>query len=413
MLKVWPATAARPLGWPTGLAAMAHRDYRLLWAGSAVSHTGHWMQQVAIGWLVFDMTGSGAYLGLAGFLRSIPQLFLSVPGGIMADRTDRRRLLGACQGTTAALTLVLALLVQSGRAGIWSVLTLTFLLGCTMALTFPVRQTLVPNTVPREDLASAVGLNSAGNNLTRTLGPAIAGALLSTVGVAICFFLQAAGLIFAFWTSLAMRISPRERALAPASPRQDLVEGWRYVRATPAVWGLLLSAAVPTALGMPYMALLPMFARDYGIGAGGLGALMTVLGCGSIAGSVGFAAAGDFARKGPIMLLSAGVFGLTLLALAGSGSLPLALVSLFAAGCASSVYQATNNTLLQTIVPDALRGRVISAYNLTWGLMPLGTLPLGWLADQAGAPLAVGVAGGLCLVFSVAAALRLPQLRAL
>jgi MFS family permease len=407
------ATAERPLRWPASLSAMAHRDYRLLWSGSSVSHTGHWMQQVAIGWLVFDMTGSGAYLGLASFLRAIPQLFLSIPGGIMADRVDRRKLLGTCQGITAALTLVLALLIQSGQAQIWSVLTLTFLLGCTMALTFPVRQTLVSNTVPREDMANAIGLNSAGNNLTRTLGPALAGALISTVGVAICFFLQAAGLIFAFWTSLAMRLPPREGAVARGSPLNDLAEGWRYVRATPAVWGLLLSAAVPTALGMPYMALLPMFARDYEIGAGGLGALMTVLGCGSIAGSIGFAAAGDFPRKGPIMLLSGGAFGLTLLALAASGSLPLALVSLFAAGCASSIYQATNNTLLQTLVPDGLRGRVIAAYNLTWGLVPLGTLPLGWLADFTGAPLAVAVAGSLCTLFSVAAALRLPQLRAL
>ncbi len=120
---------------------MAHRDYRLLWAGSAVSHTGHWMQQVAIGWLVFDMTGSGAYLGLAGFLRAIPQLFLSVPAGIMADRVDRRRLLGVCQSITAVLTPVLALLIQSGAVQLWSVLTLTFLPGATSALTFTVRPT--------------------------------------------------------------------------------------------------------------------------------------------------------------------------------------------------------------------------------------------------------------------------------
>src|SRR5262245_46456773 len=192
MLKVWPARIERAPRWPAGLAALAHRDYRLLWSGSATTQTGNWMQQVAIGWLVFEMTGSGAYLGLAGFLRSIPQLFLSVPAGVMADRTDRRRLLATWQGATAALTLLLALLVQSGRAEIWSLLTLTFLIGCTMAMTFPVRQTLVPNTVPPADLASAVGLNSAGNNLTRTLGPAIAGLLLSTVGAAICFFLQAA-----------------------------------------------------------------------------------------------------------------------------------------------------------------------------------------------------------------------------
>jgi predicted MFS family arabinose efflux permease len=260
--------------------------------------------------------------------------------------------------------------------------------------------------VPREDLANAVGLNSANNNLNRTLGPALAGILVTSVGVAACFFLQAAGLFFGLWTSLAM-------VARPGSPLGDLAEAWAYVRGTPAVAGLLLSALVPTALGMPYMALLPMFARDLGIGAGGLGMLMTVLGCGSIAGSVVFSAAGDFRGKGRVMLLSAGAFGLALLGLAGSATLPLTLASLFGAGFASSLYQAANNTLLQSIVPDALRGRVLSAYILTWGVMPLGTLPLGWLADQAGAPAAVGLAGALVVLFSAAVALRVPVVRTL
>src|SRR5439155_22793796 len=169
---------------------------------------------------------------------------------------------------------------------------------------------------------------------------------------------------------------------------------------------------VPTLFGMPYMALLPMFARDLDIGAGGLGLLMAVMGCGSILGSVAFTAAGDFQRKGRVMLLCAGAFGGTLVCLSLSGSLGLALCSLLGAGFTSAIYQATNQTLLQSIVPDHLRGRVIAAYNLTWGLMPLGTLPLGWLADQTGPSVAVALAGGLCAVLSVAAAARLPPVRA-
>jgi MFS family permease len=395
------------------LSAFAHRDYRLLFAGTAATQTGNWMQQVALGWLVLDLTGSGLYLGLAGFLRSIPQLFFSIPGGILADRTDRARLLAVTQGLSALLSLVLALLIWSGRIEIWQVLLLTFLIGSAMALLFPVRQALVSTAVPRADLANAVGLNSANNNLNRTLGPALAGILVTSVGVAACFFLQAAGLFFAFWTSLAMRVPPQERVARPGSPLVDLAEAWAYVRGTPEVAGLLLSALVPTALGMPYMALLPMFARDLGIGAGGLGILMTVLGVGSIAGSIAFSAAGDFRGKGRVMLLSAGAFGLALLGLAGSVTLPLTLASLFGTGFASAIYQAANNTLLQSIVPDALRGRVLSAYILTWGVMPLGTLPLGWLADQAGAPTAVGLAGALVVLFSAAVALRLPAVRAL
>jgi MFS family permease len=372
-----------------------------------------WAQQVATGWLILDMTGSGFYLGLAGFLRSIPQLFLSIPGGILADRVDRNKLLGICQGIAAVLTLALALLIASGHVQVWQVLVLTFVIGSAMALVFPVRQTLVSNSVPREDLANAVALNSAALNMTRTAGPAMAGALISTVGVPICFFLQAGGLVLSFWSSMAMRFPARDGAARSTTPLGDLAEGWAYIRSSPSVSGLLLTATVPTCFGMPYMALLPMFARDLDIGAGGLGLLMTVMGIGSILGSVAFTAAGDFKRKGRVMLICSGAFGVTLLGLAASVGLYTALLSLLAAGFTSAVYQATNQTLLQSIVPDALRGRVISAYNLTWGMMPLGTLPLGWLADSTGAPFAVAVAGGLCLLFSIAAAARLPSMRAL
>jgi predicted MFS family arabinose efflux permease len=237
--------------------------------------------------------------------------------------------------------------------------------------------------------------------------------LIVTVGVPICFFLQAIGLFLSYWTSVVMKLPPREIAASRASPRADLLEGWAYIRANPTVSGLLLTAIVPTAFGMPYMALLPMFARDLDIGPGGLGLLMTVMGVGSIVGSVVFTAAGDFKRKGRVMLVCAGAFGATLLCLAASAGLVLALVSLLAAGFTSAIYQATNQTLLHSIVPDHLRGRVISAYNLTWGMMPLGTLPLGSLADYTGAPFAVGVAGALCLAFACLAFLRLPAMRAL
>jgi MFS family permease len=406
--------AARPRGrWPSSLAALAHRDYRLLWTGTALTQTGQWAQQVATGWIVLDMTGSGFYLGLAGFLRSIPQLFFSIPGGILADRVDRARLLAICQGISAVLTLVLAVLIASGDVQLWQILGLTFVIGSTMSLIFPVRQTLVSNAVPRHELANAVALNSAGLNLTRTLGPAMAGALMVTVGAALCFFLQAIGLIVSFWTSLAMRLPPRPASAALGGPRADFVEGWRYIRETPTVSALLTISLVPTAIGMPYMALLPMFARDLEIGAGGLGILMTVMGLGSIAGSVVFAAIGDLEHKGRVMLAMAGAFGGSLLCLGASGGLVPALASLLGAGFTSAIYQATNQTLLQSIVPDGLRGRVISAYNLIWGIMPLGTLPLGWLADYTGAPIAVGVAGMLVVVITAAAAVRLPQLRTL
>ncbi len=405
-------TAVGPAGRVGSLGALAFRDYQLLFAGTFTTQTGNWMQSVAIGWLILEMTGSGFFLGLAGFLRSIPQLLFSIPGGILADRVDRTRLLAIAQGLASLLTTALAVVVWLRWGDIWTILLLTFLIGTSLSMVFPVRQTLVSTSVPPAYLASAVGINSANNNLTRTLGPALAGILLTQVGAAFCFFLQAGGLLFSFVTSLLMRV-PRTTRGTRGTPLGDLVDGWSYIRSTPPVRGLLLSALVPTALGMPYMALLPMFARDLDIGASGLGFLMTVLGVGSISGSVAFSLAGDFRAKGPVLLVSGGLFGFSLLGLAAANGLLAALVTLFLAGATSAIYQATNNTLLQTMVPDAYRGRVMSAYIMTWGVMPLGTLPLGWAADFIGAPFAVGIAGGLVVAFSLFAALRLSEVRRL
>lgn len=405
-------TTVRPAGRASSLGALAFRDYQLLFAGTFTTQTGNWMQSVAIGWLILEMTGSGFFLGLAGFLRSIPQLLFSIPGGILADRVDRTRLLAIAQGLAALLTIALALVVWLRWGDVWTILLLTFLIGTSLSMVFPVRQTLVSTSVPPAYLASAVGINSANNNLTRTLGPALAGILLTQVGAAFCFFLQAGGLLFSFATSLLMRV-PRTTRVTRGTPLSDLIDGWTYIRSTPPVRGLLLSALVPTALGMPYMALLPMFARDLGIGASGLGFLMTILGVGSIAGSVAFSLAGDFRAKGPVLLVSGGLFGISLLGLAAASGLLAALVTLFLAGATSAVYQATNNTLLQTMVPDAYRGRVMSAYIMIWGIMPLGTLPLGWAADFVGASFAVGIAGALVTAFSMFAAVGLSEVRRL
>ncbi|HEY3082962.1 MAG TPA: MFS transporter [Chloroflexota bacterium] len=393
-------------------AALAHREYRLLWLGSAASHTGDWMHQVALGWLVLDLTGSAYYLGLAAFARAVPQLALSLPAGVLADRADRRRLLGAGQGAMAALTLLLALLVAAGDARVGPILGLVFLVGCAGALTVAARQTLLPGTVPREALANAVGLHALVSTSTRTLGPALAGALLATVGVAACFFAQAVSLALALATSLAMRPPPREAAPSGRpGPLADLAEAWRYVRRAPDVSGLLLAAAVPAGLGMPYLTLLPLFARDWGVGAAGLAVMVAAAGAGSTAGALAFALAGDARRQGYVLLLSGGLFGAALLALAASDGLVLALPGLLGAGFASAVYQATNNTLLQLTAPDALRGRVMSAYALCWGMTPLGALLQGWLAERLPITLVIGVAGALCLAFSLAVALWLPRVR--
>ena len=398
---------------PKPLSALAYRDYQLLWLGTFTTQTGQWVQVVAIGWLMLELApiDSGFYLGLAGFLRSVPQLFFSLPAGIMADRVDRRRLLIISQGIAAGLTLFLTVLVASGQIQVWQLLLLTFLIGSAMAMVFPVRQTLVSSTVPKRELASAVALNSTNNNVTRTLGPALAGVMIAAVGVPICFLAQSVGLFVSFVTTIMMRIPPRVLTRARSSPMGDLREAFAYIRRTPTVSGLLLAAAVPTVLGMPYLSLLPLFARDLEIGATGLGLLMTVVGVGSIAGSVLLTAMGTTRRIGWIMLATAAGFGISLLCLAASNSVATAMVSLIFTGGFSAIYQAANNTLLQSTVPDALRGRVLSFYILTWGLMPLGTLPLGWLSDQMSAAFSVGLSGTLVILFSLILIFRAPALR--
>ncbi len=398
---------------PKPLSAFAYRDYQLLWLGTFTTQTGQWVQVVAIGWLMLELApvDSGFYLGLAGFLRSVPQLFLSLPAGILADRVDRRRLLVISQGVAAGLTLFLTALVASGQIQVWQLLLLTFLIGSAMAMVFPVRQTLVPSTVPKRDLASAVTLNSTNNNVTRTLGPALAGVMIAAAGVPICFLAQSIGLIVSFVTTVMLRIPPRDLTRARTSPMGDLREAFTYIRRTPTVSGLLLAAAVPTVLGMPYLSLLPLFARDLDIGATGLGLLMTVVGIGSVAGSVLLTAAGTGRRVGWIMLGAAAGFGVSLLCLAASNSVTTAMISLLFTGGLSATYQAANNTLLQTTVPDALRGRVLSFYILTWGLMPLGTLPLGWLSDHMSAAFSVGLSGTLVIFFSLLLMVRVPALR--
>jgi MFS family permease len=396
---------------------MSSRSFQLLLAGTVLSQTGQWMQQVALGWLVLDLTGSAFYLGLAGFLRSIPQLFLSLPGGILADRVDRGKLLGTAQGFAALFSLILAFLVVTGAVQIWHVLVLTFLSGSAMAMIFPVRQALVPDVVPRKDLANAVALTSSGNNVTRMVGPALAGVLIGIVGIAACFFVQAGGLLLALWTSLALRLAPRVSAGAQAtgsrSPVDDLREAYHYIRGNSAIASLLAAAAIPTLFGMPYMSFLPVFARDFGIGASGLGVLMMAAGMGSVAGSIGFTMAGNFRRKGAVQVTCIGLFGLSLLAFSFVSWLPGALALLACAGVSSSVYMATNMTLLQTLAPAELRGRIISVYMLSWGLMPLGTLPLGAIADSFGAPLAVALGGGLCALFALAMRILQPGILAL
>ena len=397
------------------LASFAQRDYRLLWSGTVITQMGQWMQQVAIGWLVLDLTNSPAFLGLVGFARGLPMLFLALPAGVLADRVDRRKLLMWFQASGALVAIVLAALVLFDWIRPWHVIVLSIFGGGVMAFIAPTRQAMVPGAVPRELMANAIAMNSAGQNATRIVGPSLAGVLISAVGTGVCFVAQAVGFVWALVTSFQLRVPPVVQQRARASVRENIADGLGYIRSSTTLSGLMIMAAIPILLAQPYMQMMPVFARDVlGVGSSGLGLLMAANGLGALVGVLLYGAYGHRVRQqGMFQVVTAAGFGLILALFAVSPWFSLSLVLVALTGGVSSVYMAANNTIIQLTVDDAYRGRVMSVYMMTWGMMPFGTLPMGILSDLFGAPAAVAGQALISTAVVLLVAQRLPRLRAL
>jgi predicted MFS family arabinose efflux permease len=281
-----------------------------------------------------------------------------------------------------------------------------------MSFIFPVRQALVPSLVPRDNLQNAVALNSAGQNSTRVLGPSLAGILISLIGTAGCFFLQAGSLIWA--AILSSMLPKRPPSAAARAAGSSLRDGLRYIAGNPTLAALIGLAAIPTVLAMPFQQMLPVFATDVlHTGAAGLGLLMAASGVGALLGSLAYAASGKMGNEGKVLIGTAASFGLALCLFAASSWVPLSFILVGVASAISAFYMSMNNTLIQMSVSDEMRGRVMAVYLMTWGLMPFGTLPMGALADAFGAPLAVAVGGLASTVLILLIALRMPSLRSL
>lgn len=398
-------------------SAFAHRNYRLLWTGTVITQTGQWMQQVALGWLILELTNSPAFLGVVGFARGLPMLFLALPAGVLADRVSRRLVLMSAQGAAAVVALALTLLVFTDYIQPWHVIVISILGGSAMAFVAPTRQALVSSVVPRENIANAVALNSAGQNSTRIVGPSIAGVLIAWLGTAICFAIQSVGFLWALFMSYRMTIPPPEEQpnRVKTSMGANILDGFTYIRSLPVLSGLMIMAAVPTVLAMPYLQMLPVFARDVlNVGSSGLGLLMAASGAGALTGALLFAAYGTrIRRQGRFMVITATMFGVMLALFALSPWWPVSLILVALTSGFSAVYMAQNNTIIQLMVADEYRGRVMSVYLMTFGLMPFGTLPMGALAEALGAPAAVAGHAILCTLVVLLVALRLPGLRQL
>lgn len=376
---------------------------------------GQWIQQITLGWLLYDLTGSSVLLGALNGLRALPFLVSSPIAGVAADRMDRRKILINTQSVLLVTAVGMGTLVASGLLHAWHLFLFTLITGAAWSFNEPVRQTLVPNLVPKEDLMNAVALHSAGFNLTKVIGPALGGLLIALFGAAGNFFVQGLAYAGVLVTLYVMHVPPTPVQARQSSAVANLKEGFAYVWSTPTVLALMVADLVPRIFAVPYQALMPVFQKDVlGVGPEGLGMLMAAPGVGAVLSMLLLASiAHSFRRKGLLVLgglISLGVF---LILFSRATSFPLALVILVAVGGCQIMFMATVNAMVQMTVPDALRGRVMSLYMLDRGLMPAGSLMAGVSAHFIGAPATVSLMGLIVIVLAVLVAWRVPLIRRL
>jgi MFS family permease len=395
------------------LRALAHRDFRLFFFGQLVSLIGTWMQSVAQSWLVYRLTGSSVLLGLVGFAGQVPVFLLSPAGGTLADTRSRHRIIIATQTLAMLLALALAALTLSGRVQLSHIFLLASLLGVVNAFDIPARQSFLVQLVGRDDLMNAIALNSSMFNGARILGPAIAGILVAAIGEGWCFLLNGVSYLAVLACLLRMHPKPVPQWPRGATALGRIVEGFRFVAGTAPIRALLLLLGLVSLAGMPYAVLMPIFADEIlHAGARGLGLLMGASGLGALLGALTLAARRQVRGLGRWVAYAAAAFGLSLIAFAWSRHFWLSAALLVPAGFAMIVQTAASNTLIQAMVPDGLRGRVMSVYSMMFmGMAPFGALLSGLLAARLGAPGAVALGGGACIAGSIVFGLNLPGLR--
>jgi predicted MFS family arabinose efflux permease len=377
-------------------------------------NAGQWLQQVTLGWLVFELTGSAFLLGLINAVRLVPFLFTSLISGVMADRLERRRLMLASQVYVLVVTLTIAVVLLLGRAAVWHLFLFTFVSGIGWSFMMTVRQALIPALVPRQDLTNAMALSSAANNLTRLIGPAAGGFLLAAAGAGGNFLVQAGLYAAVVLTITAMRPPPALRGeTTKATALASFKDGLRYVRQNRTVFWLLVLALIPMTFALPYTSLLPIFAGDvYGIGPSGLGLLLSVAGLGSLITNLIMASVRESRRYGIVQMVALAGMGLALILFSQAASLPLALLCLVLVGSTQMVYLTLNQTALQLATREDMRGRVMSLFMLNAGLIPLGSFLAGFAASLVGAALTIAAMGALVTVLASLALLRVRHLRA-
>ena len=370
------------------------------------------MQSVAQSWLVYRLTGSSLLLGSVGFASQIPVFLVAPLGGIVADRQNRQRVVICTQAASMLLACVLAALTLTGMVQVWHIFVLASLLGVVNAFDIPGRQSFLVDMVGKEDLMNAIALNSSLFNGARIIGPAIAGILVARIGEGWCFFANAISYIAVITGLLMMRV--QSRAHRPSgSPLAHIIEGFRFVRQTGPIRAILFLLGLVSLVAMPYTVLMPVFADKilHG-GARGLGILMGATGVGALLGALTLATRTDVRGLGRWVALSCGGFGLSLLLFSLSRHFWLSVALLLPVGFSMMLQMSSSNTLIQAMVPDHLRGRVMAVYSMMFmGMAPFGALLGGALADRLGAPLTVSIGAVACLGGAALFGLHLPKIR--
>jgi MFS family permease len=390
--------------WRRTFDSLNERDFRMLWLGMLPSTFAMQMGMVTNGYLAYDITGSAAAVGFVTLGMGIPMLFLSLVGGVVADRFSKRQILMATQAVVGVAASILAVLVLTDLIQIWHMTLVAFMMGTAFAFNMPARQAFVGELVGKERLTNAVALNNTGMNMARVVGPAIAGALIGIrfVGIGGVYLIMT--LMYAIVVFTISRLP--DRGVQPGANAQrgldSLLDGLRYIRNSSVLSALMLLAFAPTLLGMSYQSLMPVFAEDvFHVGPSGLGLLMTVNGLGALAGSLAVATFSGFRRRGILQVGLGIIFGLSLALFALSQTLVIAFPALVLVGAASASYMALNMSLVMGYAEPKFHGRVMSINMMTFSLMPLSVVPTGFLVDMFGAPIIIGI-NGLLLATVVA-----------
>ena len=398
---------------PNALRALRSANYRLFISGQLISMVGTWVQSVAQSWLVYRLTGSSALLGLVAFTAQIPILLLAPVGGALADRHDRVRILLATQALAASLATTIGLLAVGERVTLGALFTISSLLGVVSAFDVPARQALVAQLVPRRDLQNAIAINSSVFSAARMLGPAVGGLLVAGVGEGWCFLINALSYLPVIINLTRLRLPPSARARPAQAPFAAVREGLAYVARNRPIRALLLHIGMASIAGMPYLVLMPVFAAEVLHGtAHTLGILMGCSGIGAVAAGVLLSGRSGLAGLGRLIAIAGCGFGASTVLFAVSRWELLSGALLVAAGFFMVLLMSATNTLLQALAPEALRGRVMSAYTMVlMGFAPLGALAVGVIAHPIGAPAAVVIGGSLCTCSGLLFMWKLPGLR--